>query len=110
VGERCIDARDTSNITILADVFCDAFEDGIRVRGNSVVSIDADQANIDISGGVNGIRADCNSTVNLVGNVCTIIGGENSIRINGNSDVNTECVTVIDGSQPVVTPMPSPTP
>lgn len=109
--ERCIDARGTSNITIIGDVFCDAFEDGIRARGDSVVSIDADSANIDISGGENGIRADGNSTVNLVGNVCRIIGVENSIRINGNADVNTEeCDTVIDGSQPVATPMPSLTP
>jgi len=109
--ERCIDARGTSNITIHGEVFCDAFGDGIRPRGNSFVSIHADQANIDISGGVNGIRADGNPTVNLAGNVCTIIGGENSIRINGNADVNTEgCGSVIDSSQPVATPMPSPTP
>jgi len=135
--ERCIDARGTSNITIHGEVFCDAFGDGIRPRGNSFVSIHADQANIDISGGVNGIRADGNSilsihadqanidicggvngiradgnpTVNLAGNVCTILGGENSIRINGNADVNTEgCGSVIDSSIPVATPMPSPTP
>jgi len=109
--ERCIDARGTSHITIMGEVICDAFGDGIRARGNSIVSIDAGVANIDICGGVNGIRADGNPTVNLAGNDCTIIGGENPIRINGNADVNTEgCVTAIDSCQPVATPMPSPTP
>jgi len=109
--DRCIDARGTSNITIMGEVICDAFGDGIRARGNSDVSIDAGMANIEICGGVNGIRADGNPTVNLAGNVCTIIGGENPIRINGNADVNTEgCVTAIDDCQPVATPMPSPTP
>lgn len=87
--ERCIDARGTGQVTITSvDVSCDASEDGIRSRGNSVVTLDAD-GDIDISVGENGIRADGNSATSLsaTGDI-NVSGDENGIRAEGTSNVN----------------------
>ena len=42
--ERCIDARGTSQVTLLTsdgDIECDASEDGIRSRGDAGIVLDA---------------------------------------------------------------------
>ena len=87
--ERCIDTGGTAQVIITsADVSCDASEDGIRSRGNSVVTLDAD-GDIDISGGENGIRAEGNSTTSLSAtNDINVSGDENGIRAEGTPNVN----------------------
>jgi hypothetical protein len=89
--ERCIDAGGTAGVTIISgDITCDAREDGIRSRGDSDLTLDAD-GSIIISGGENGIRAEGNSNTSLsASGDISIVGQENGIRADGNSVVGVE--------------------
>jgi hypothetical protein len=87
--ERCIDAGGTGQVMITSgDISCEAGEDGIRSRGNSVVTLDA-LGDIDILVGENGIRAEGNSTTSLSAtNDINVSGDENGIRAEGTPNVN----------------------
>jgi hypothetical protein len=103
--QRCIDAGGTAELNITSgDITCEAEQDGIRSRGDSVVTLAAD-ADISIIGGENGIRAEGNSVTSLsAGGNVDISGDENGIRAEGTSTVDVsafgEC-TIFGSENPI---------
>jgi len=103
--QRCIDGGGTAELNITSgDIACEAEEDGIRSRGNSVITLESD-TDISIIGGQNGIRAEGNSVTSLsAAGKIDISGNENGIRAEGTStvDVNAlgEC-TIFGSENPI---------
>ncbi len=113
--ERCIDAEDSSSVVITAssDFNCDAVEDGVRSKDNSVVDISTGNNLSIISLLDNGIRSEDLSSVSIDGSSCFIQGGENAIRVEDSSIVDTNgCSELIltQGPSPSPSPEPSPNP
>jgi len=111
--QRCIDARGTSRVTLQTfdgDIFCDAFEDGFRSRGNAEIIIDA-IGNIDILANDSGARADGNSTISFFADACIFDTGEETFDEQGNANIDPEgCGEIITGPVPTASPFPSPEP
>jgi len=111
--ERCIDARGTSQVTLLTtdgNIFCDASGDGIRSVGNASVSLDA-SADIDITSVENGAKAEGNSVITFTAGACIFNSGEDAFDESGNATIDTsQCGEVIVGPGPSPAPSPSPGP
>jgi len=110
--EKCVDARGTSDVTLLSpnsDIICEAQEDGIRTVGNAQVVLDA-LDNIDITAGENGLKADGNSFISIGADTCIIDSFEDLVDVNGNAEVDTSGCGEILIAGPTSTPSPLPQP
>jgi len=111
--QRCVDARGTSSVTLQTfdgDIYCDAFKDGFRSRGDAEIIIDA-IGNIDILANDNGARADGNSTISFFADACIFDTGEETFDEQGNALIDPEgCGEIIRGPVPTASPFPSPFP
>lgn len=109
--ENCIDARGTSQVTILTsdgDVFCDASEDGIKTVGNADVSFDI-IGDLNVSSDENGAKAEGNSAISFTADACVFDSGEDTFDTNGNATINADgCGEIIEGPSPTPAPTPGP--
>ncbi|MCK5710193.1 MAG: hypothetical protein KAI07_06610 [Deltaproteobacteria bacterium] len=110
--EQCVDARGTSEVTIISpiDIVCEASEDGVRARGNAEIVIDAIGV-IDILAGDSGVKADGNSSASLGADTCVINSLESPIDVSGNAEIDTSgCGEIVEVPSPLPSPSPSPSP
>ncbi len=110
--EQCVDARGTSEVTIISpiDIVCEASEDGVRARGNAEIVIDAIGV-IDILAGDSGVKADGNSFISLGADTCVINSLESPIDVSGNAEIDTSgCGEIVEVPSPLPSPSPSPSP
>ena len=96
--------------TFDGDILCDAFEDGIRSRGDAEIIIDA-IGNIGVLANENGARADGNSTISFFAHACIFDTGEDTFDEIGNAQIDAEgCGEIIMGPTPFPSSEPSPGP
>lgn len=111
--ENCVDARGTSDVTILSpngDIVCESSEDGFRSRGNAHISVEA-LGTIEILAGDNGAKADGNASITLLAELCVIDSSEDPVDENGNAVVDISgCLEVLVDPTPLPSPFPMVTP
>jgi hypothetical protein len=104
---RCIDARGTSQVTLTTpegDIFCDAFENGIRTVGNANVLLDAN-GNLNVSADENGAKAEGNSVISFSADACVFNSGEDTFDTNGNATIDSSgCGEIIENPSPTPGP------
>ncbi len=102
--QRCIDARGTSQVTLGTfdgHVFCDASEDGFRIRGTADVLLEI-IGDLDVSAFGHGARGDGDSTISFFADKCIFDTGEDIFDVNGNALMDTEgCGEIIEGIPPL---------
>ncbi len=107
--ERCVDAKGTSDVLLIAnaDIFCDAFEDGIRTEGDATLTLES-EGDISVLSNENVAKAQGNSSISLFADACIFDSDEDVFDESGNAIIDAEgCGEIIDGPSQALSSSPS---